>query len=174
MPDTKRPLANQTLSVRAARTLSDPTRTAPQMLAVTPRWLLHLLPWVNVEGGTYQVNRRRLIIKQGNRIVSGIDGDHAQLDPQSLRELPFLRDADDALLAAIAGLLFEERHNANEVLIARATPAASSTSSSAARWRSAPPTLTANRCGWPSTVTATTSARPRCAATGGTPPPRRP
>ena len=52
-----RPLSPQTLSVRAARTLSDPTRTPPQMLAVSPRWLLHLLPWVNVQGGIYQVNR---------------------------------------------------------------------------------------------------------------------
>ena len=117
-----RPLAPQTLSVRAARTLSDPTRTPPQMLAVTPRWLLHLLPWVNVEGGTYQVNRRRLVLKQGDRIVAGLDGDNAALDADALRAIPFLREADDTLLQAVAGLLFEERHNANEFLYQEGEP----------------------------------------------------
>ncbi len=45
MPEVQKPVADLTLSVRAARTLSNPTRTIPQMLAVSPRWLLHLLPW---------------------------------------------------------------------------------------------------------------------------------
>ena len=117
-----RPLSPQTLSVRAARTLSDPTRTAPQMLAVSPRWLLHLLPWVNVEGGTYQVNRRRIVVTQGDRVVAGIEGDSAQLDPQALRALPLLRNADETLLQALSGLLFEERHNANETLYAEGDP----------------------------------------------------
>jgi hypothetical protein len=124
MSEAQRPLANQTLSVRAARTLSDPTRTQPQMLAVTPRWLLHLLPFVNVEGGTYQVNRRRIVLKQGDRVVAGIAGDNAQIEPAALRALPLLRGADDALVDAIAGLLFEERHNANEVLYKEGDPGA--------------------------------------------------
>jgi hypothetical protein len=51
MADAQGPLANHTLGVRAARTLSNPTLTAPHMLSVTPRWLLRLLPWINVEGG---------------------------------------------------------------------------------------------------------------------------
>ncbi len=116
MADAQRPLAPQTLSVRAARTLSDPTRTQPQMLAVTPRWLLHLLPFVNVEGGTYQVNRRRIVLTQGDRIVAGLEDDNAHLEPAALRALPPLHAADDSLLQALAGLLFEERHNANETL----------------------------------------------------------
>ena len=28
------------------------------MQAITPRWLLRVLPWVDVTGGTYRVNRR--------------------------------------------------------------------------------------------------------------------
>ncbi len=116
MADLQRPLADQTLSVRAARTLSNPTLTAPQMLSVSPRWLLHLLPWVNVEGGTYQVNRRRVVLTQGDRIVAGLEGERAHIDPKALRSLAVLRSADDTLLEAIAGLLFDERHNANEAL----------------------------------------------------------
>jgi hypothetical protein len=53
MPDPQRPLAPHTLSVPAARTLSNPTLTVPQMLAESPCWLLHLLPWLNIQGGVY-------------------------------------------------------------------------------------------------------------------------
>ena len=119
-----RTVGNHTLTVRAARTLSNPTLTVPQMLAVTPRWLLHLLPWVNVEGGTYQVNRRRIVLKHGGRIVAGLEGDRTHLDPQALRAIPVLADAPDNLLEAIAGLLFEERRNANEELYAEGSPGA--------------------------------------------------
>jgi hypothetical protein len=40
-----------------ARLLATTTKTAPQMAAITPRWLVHLLPWVPVEAGTYRVNK---------------------------------------------------------------------------------------------------------------------
>jgi hypothetical protein len=114
--DPQHPLVSHTLSVRAARTLSHPTLTVPQMLAVSPRWLLHVLPWVNIEGGTYQVNRRRIVLKQSDRIATSIEADTARVKPGALRALPLLRGADDTLLAAIAGLLVEERHDANQEL----------------------------------------------------------
>jgi len=46
-----------TLGDTAARQLANTTKTAPQMLAITPRWLVHLLGWVPVESGTYRVNK---------------------------------------------------------------------------------------------------------------------
>ncbi len=49
--------ARHTLGERAARQLSNTTKTPPQMLAITPRWLITFLPWVPVEAGTYRVNR---------------------------------------------------------------------------------------------------------------------
>ncbi len=45
------------LGERAARPLANTTKTPPQMLAITPRWLVSFLPWVPVEAGTYRVNR---------------------------------------------------------------------------------------------------------------------
>lgn len=116
MAETHQTLGNQTLTVRAARTLSNPTLTAPQMLAVTPRWLLHLLPWVNIEGGTYQVNRRRIVLTHGDRIIAGIEGDHAHIDAKALRNVALLHGAEEPLLEAVAGLLFDERHNAGDEL----------------------------------------------------------
>ena len=33
----------------AARQLANAQKTAPTMLSISPRWLVHLLPWVGVE-----------------------------------------------------------------------------------------------------------------------------
>jgi hypothetical protein len=114
MAESPRPLTPHTLSVRAARTLSHPTLTVPQMLAESPRWLLHLLPWVNIHGGVYQVNRRRIVLQQSDRIEARIEGDIALVDPSALRALSLLRTANDPLLAAIAGALVTENRGGNE------------------------------------------------------------
>ena len=45
------------LSADAARNLATATVTVPQWDEITPRWLHKLLPWVDVDGGVYRVNR---------------------------------------------------------------------------------------------------------------------
>ncbi len=45
------------LSAKAARNLATATVTVPQWTEITPRWLHKLLPWVDVDGGVYRVNR---------------------------------------------------------------------------------------------------------------------
>jgi len=45
------------VSAAAARNLATATVTVPQYTEITPRWLLKLLPWVDVDGGVYRVNR---------------------------------------------------------------------------------------------------------------------
>lgn len=47
----------RTLSEGAARQLATTTKTAPQWDAITPRWLVNLLPWQPVEAGVYRVNK---------------------------------------------------------------------------------------------------------------------
>ncbi|MBL8681834.1 MAG: hypothetical protein JNK05_21885 [Myxococcales bacterium] len=42
---------------RAARQLSNTTKTPPQWRGATPRWLVQLLPWVPTEAGVYRVNQ---------------------------------------------------------------------------------------------------------------------
>src|SRR3954470_22630185 len=49
--------AHATLGAQAARQLANATKTAPQWIGVTPRWLVSLLPWAPVEAGTYRVNK---------------------------------------------------------------------------------------------------------------------
>ncbi len=41
----------------AARQLAVATRTTPQMVTISPRWLTHLLSWVPVESGVYRLNK---------------------------------------------------------------------------------------------------------------------
>ena len=41
----------------AARQLANAQKTAPTMLSISPRWLVHLLPWVGVEAGIYRLNK---------------------------------------------------------------------------------------------------------------------
>ena len=47
----------RTISERAARQLSNTTKTPPQWRGATPRWLVQLLPWTPVEAGVYRVNQ---------------------------------------------------------------------------------------------------------------------
>jgi hypothetical protein len=42
---------------KAARQLSNTTKTPPQWRGATPRWLVQMLPWVPVEAGVYRVNQ---------------------------------------------------------------------------------------------------------------------
>jgi Phage capsid-like protein len=51
------PVPCQTLAAPAARQLANTTKTPPQWLGTTPRWLVSLLPWAPIEAGTYRVNR---------------------------------------------------------------------------------------------------------------------
>ncbi|MGW2866295.1 Crp/Fnr family transcriptional regulator, partial [Streptomyces sp. NPDC001205] len=46
--------AQQSLGTAAARNLATTTKSVPQMQEITSRWLLRMLPWVQVQGGTYR------------------------------------------------------------------------------------------------------------------------
>src|SRR5580692_2967739 len=60
---------HQTLAAPAARQLANTTKTPPQWIGVTPRWLVSLLPWTPVEAGTYRVNK----VKEGGEAGIGIE-----------------------------------------------------------------------------------------------------
>jgi len=56
MTTVHEPLA---LSDGAARQLANATKTVPQMVTISPRWLVHMLAWVPVEAGIYRLNKVR-------------------------------------------------------------------------------------------------------------------
>src|SRR5262245_36226099 len=91
------------LGTAAARNLATTTKTPPQMQGITSRWLLKVLPWVQVSGGAYRVNRRLSCTVGDGRLSFTVAGSDVDVVPQELRELPLLRDyEDDAGLVAIA------------------------------------------------------------------------
>ncbi|MCE4942523.1 family 2B encapsulin nanocompartment shell protein [Streptomyces sp. VTCC 41912] len=108
------------LSTAAARNLATTTKTAPQMQGITSRWLLRLLPWVQVSGGTYRVNRRLAYTVGDGRIDFDIDGNAITIIPDELRELPALRDFTDTEVLSALGERFAQHEYAPGELIAQA------------------------------------------------------
>ena len=65
------------VSATAARNLATATVTSVQNAANTPRWLLRLLPFVDVAGGVYRVNRRAVVLAKPGRIDLATEGKDA-------------------------------------------------------------------------------------------------
>jgi hypothetical protein len=62
----------------AARQLANATKTVPQLATITPRWLVHVLPWIGVEAGIYRLNK----VKDASRVLTAC----SQRDEQDLPE----------------------------------------------------------------------------------------
>ncbi|MET9421954.1 MULTISPECIES: family 2B encapsulin nanocompartment shell protein [unclassified Streptomyces] len=107
----------QSLGTAAARNLATTTKSVPQMQEITSRWLLRMLPWVQVQGGTYRVNRRLSYSVGDGRVTFVQTGDRVAVIPAELGELPALRDFDDeAALAELAQRCEQREFAAGEVL----------------------------------------------------------
>ncbi|MFF0382349.1 family 2B encapsulin nanocompartment shell protein [Streptomyces sp. NPDC004286] len=85
----------QSLGTAAARNLATTTKSAPQMQEISSRWLLRNLPWVDVQGGTYRVNRRLTYAVGDGRVTFVKTGDQVEVIPAELGELPALRSYED-------------------------------------------------------------------------------
>src|SRR3954471_459773 len=96
--------AQQSLGTAAARNLATTTKSVPQMQEITSRWLLRMLPWVNVSGGTYRVNRRLTYVVGDGRVTFTNNGGEIRVIPGELGELALLHGFDDQeVLSALAG-----------------------------------------------------------------------
>ncbi|MFJ3199500.1 family 2B encapsulin nanocompartment shell protein [Streptomyces sp. NPDC086989] len=92
-PEVQTP--QRSLATAAARNLATTTKSAPQMQEITDRWLLKMLPWVSVQGGTYRVNRRLSYTVGDGRVEFVKTGTQVQVIPAELGELPLLRTYED-------------------------------------------------------------------------------
>ncbi|WP_307846689.1 family 2B encapsulin nanocompartment shell protein [Actinospica durhamensis] len=107
----------QSLSTQAARNLATTTKTTPQMQGISSRWLLKVLPWVQVNGGTYRVNRRLSFVVGDGKLTFSNIGDRVSVVPEELGELPLLRDFGEAdVLAALAGRCEQREYAAGETI----------------------------------------------------------
>jgi CRP-like cAMP-binding protein len=108
----------RSLSTEAARNLTTTTKSKPQMRGITNRWLLKMLPWVDVAGGTYRVNRRLSYAIGDGRLTFVSEGAAVRVVPAELRELPLLRDfTDEEALGALASRFEQREFGPGELIV---------------------------------------------------------
>jgi CRP-like cAMP-binding protein len=95
-------LLQRSVTTAVARNLATTTKTSPKMMSITPRWLLSLLPWVQVNGGTYRVNRTKVELKKAERIGIELVGAQASFAPEALRGVPLFSRLPEAILSRMA------------------------------------------------------------------------
>ncbi|ADB33284.1 putative transcriptional regulator, Crp/Fnr family [Kribbella flavida DSM 17836] len=112
------------LGTAAARNLATTTKSEPQMQGITSRWLLKMLPWVQVNGGAYRVNRRLSYAVGDGRVTFTTTGAEVRVIPQELCELALLRSFDDVeVLTELAGRFEQQEYQPGDVLVERGRPA---------------------------------------------------
>lgn len=104
------------VSASAARNLATATVTAVQNAATTPRWFHRLLPFVDVPGGVYRVNRRAVVLAKPGRLDLSNDGRERTIRSGSLRAVPLFSRLGDAELASLAAKFTTSHHNAGETI----------------------------------------------------------
>jgi hypothetical protein len=112
------------LGTAAARKLATTTKSPPQMQGISPRWLLQMLPWVQVSAGVFRVNRRLSYAVGDGRLSFTEVGSSVRVIPQELGELPILRGFDDAaVLEELADKFVQRDVKPGDVIVEAGTPA---------------------------------------------------
>src|ERR1044072_9419501 len=88
------------------------------MQGISSRWLPRMLPWVEVSGGAYRVNRR-LTYSVGDGRGTVVDtGSDIRVIPAELGELPLLRGfADEEVLGALADRFEQREFQPGDVIV---------------------------------------------------------
>ena len=111
-------LLQRSVTTSVARNLANTTKTTPKMMSITPRWVLSLLPWVQVEGGTYRVNRTKVELKKAERIGIELAGSQASFAPEALRGVPLFSRLPDTIIGRMAARFKTEEVSLGNRLIA--------------------------------------------------------
>jgi hypothetical protein len=96
-------ILQRSVTSSVARNLTTTTKTNPKMMSITPRWVLSQLPWVQVNGGTYRVNRTKVELSKAERIEVDITNGSASFPPESLRSVPLFSRLPDDIVSRLAG-----------------------------------------------------------------------
>src|ERR1043165_6733074 len=117
------PQTPTSLSTAAARNLATTTKSVPQMQEITSRWLLRVLPWVQVQGGAYRVNRRLSYAIGDGRLSFTNVGSQIRVVPPELCELPQLRGFEDIeVLDALAQRFTQAEFSAGDAIVEAGQP----------------------------------------------------
>ena len=109
-------LLQRSVTTSVARNLANTTKTSPKMMSITPRWLLSLLPWVQVNGGTYRVNRTKVELSKAQRIDVDVAAG-ASVSPRSIAERAAFSKLPDAVVARMASRFKTEEVSLGNKLI---------------------------------------------------------
>ena len=107
----------QSIDSQAARNLAITNNTVPQMTGITPRWLLHFLPWVQVQSGTYRVNRTKVVLKQSPKIRVNNNNGHSSIAPEDLRTIPMLTGIELSQAEALTKRFHNQTFSMGETLV---------------------------------------------------------
>ena len=111
-------LLQRSVTTAVARNLATTTKTNPKMMSITPRWLLSMLPWVQVNGGTYRVNRTKVELSKAERVEIDLAEGKASFSPESLRSVPVFSRLPDALISRMAaGFKTEQVSLGNKLVV---------------------------------------------------------
>lgn len=110
-------LLQRSVTTSVARNLTNTAKTTPKMTSITPRWLLSLLPWVQVDGGTYRVNRTKVELTKADRIGVDLSGGVATFPPESLRSVPLFSGLPEAIISRMASRFKTEEVSLGNKLI---------------------------------------------------------
>ncbi|MGW2088239.1 family 2B encapsulin nanocompartment shell protein [Streptomyces sp. NPDC001880] len=106
------------LGTAAARNLATTTKSEPQMQGISSRWLLRKLPWVNVPGAAYRVNRRLTFTVGDGKVSFEKNGSKVRVIPQELAELPLLQGFEDGpALGALADKFVQKEFDLGQVIV---------------------------------------------------------
>ncbi|MBM3423240.1 family 2B encapsulin nanocompartment shell protein [Chlorobium sp.] len=110
-------LLQRSVTTKVARNLANTTKTPPQMMSITPRWLLKLLPWVHVSSGTYRVNRTKIELQKPDRIGIDFHEGTPSFKPEALKSIPLFASIDDGIIAGLAKKFVLEESDLGNTLI---------------------------------------------------------
>ncbi|MDI3320650.1 family 2A encapsulin nanocompartment shell protein [Pinibacter soli] len=95
MADPKQTYQQTALGDKAARQLAIATRTVPQMVTISPRWLTKMMSWVGVESGVYRLNK----VKDGTAIEVDCSARDERVLPQTF--VDYIENPREYNLAAV-------------------------------------------------------------------------
>jgi CRP-like cAMP-binding protein len=111
-------ILQRSVTTSVARNLAHTTKTGPMMASITPRLLLGQLPWVQVNGGIFRVNRTKVELPQAERIEVNVSGGTASFPPETLRNVPLFSGLPENIVARMAGSFkTEEVALGNKVIV---------------------------------------------------------
>jgi len=110
-------LLQRSVTSSVARNLTTTTKTNPKMMSITPRWILSQLPWVQVSGGTYRVNRTKVELSKAERIEVDVANGSASFPPESLRSVPLFSRLPDDIVSRLAGRFKTEKVSLGNKLV---------------------------------------------------------